>query len=389
MKKRYFLIGALAVCLLCACQPHNHNHGEEGHAHEAEMNSGDQQDVHAAHHDEIILSPEKAKAAGIQTEVVRPDSFRQVIFTGGQILPAQGTETAIVATTNGVVKFARTLAAGMPVRKGNTLFMLSAGSMQGGDPVERAYIAYQNAKKEYERALPLAEKQIVSQKELERLKTVYEDARVDYEALAPQHTTNGIGIQASINGYIKSIAVNEGDYATTGQVLATLSQDRRLQLRADVSERYYNTLQHVTSACFKTPYDDKVYALEQLNGRLLSFGKATDDSSYYLPVTFEFDNTGSIVPGSFVEVSLLGNKRSGVMTLPISALTEEQGIYFVYLQTDSECYRKQEVKPGADNGLRVEILSGLKTGDRVVTQGAYHVKLASASNAIPAHTHSH
>ena len=38
---------------------------------------------------------------------------------------------------------------------------------------------------------------------------------------------------------------------------------------------------------------------------------------------------------------------------------------------------------------RVQILSGIKAGDRVVTQGAYQVKLACASNAIPAHSHEH
>lgn len=61
--------------------------------------------------------------------------------------------------------------------------------------------------------------------------------------------------------------------------------------------------------------------------------------------------------------------------------------YFIRL--DEEGYKKQEVKLGANNGAEVQILSGLKPGDTVVTQGAYQVKLASASNAIPAHTHNH
>ena len=106
-------------------------------------------------------------------------------------------------------------------------------------------------------------------------------------------------------------------------------------------------------------------------------------------MVFEFDNTGNIVEGGFAEVFLTGDVRTNVITVPVSALTEEQGLYFVYLQEDKEIYRKQEVKTGADDGLRVEILTGLKPGDRIVTQGAYHVKLASASNIIPAHTHSH
>ena len=56
---------------------------------------------------------------------------------------------------------------------------------------------------------------------------------------------------------------------------------------------------------------------------------------------------------------------------------------------DEEGYKKQPVTLGADNGERVQILSGVKAGDKVVTQGAYQVKLAGATNAIPAHSHEH
>ena len=44
---------------------------------------------------------------------------------------------------------------------------------------------------------------------------------------------------------------------------------------------------------------------------------------------------------------------------------------------------------GESDGERIEIKSGVKAGDRVVTRGAIQVKLASASNAIPAHNHNH
>ena len=64
------------------------------------------------------------------------------------------------------------------------------------------------------------------------------------------------------------------------------------------------------------------------------------------------------------------------------------GIFYVYVQLDEEGYRKQEVKTGASNGKEMQIISGLQPGDRVVTKGAYQVKMASASGAIP-HGHEH
>ena len=183
--------------------------------------------------------------------------------------------------------------------------------------------------------------------------------------------------------------MKEGDYVTVGQPLATLSQNNRLQLRADVSEKYYSILPLIRSAHFKTPYDDQVYKLDDLHGRMVGYGKAADDVSFYIPVTFEFDNRGNIIPGSFVDIYLLTRPVEQALTLPISALIEEQGLYFVYLHVHEEAYKKQEVKLGFNDGERVQILSGLHEGDEVVTTGAYQIKLASASNAIPAHTHHH
>ena len=199
----------------------------------------------------------------------------------------------------------------------------------------------------------------------------------------------GAAVKSPMNGYVKSCLVKEGDYVTTGQPLMTVSQTRRLMLKAEVSERYYPELGRINSANIKTPYDNKVYRLSELNGRLLSYGKTSGDASYYIPVTFEFDNRGNLIPGSFVEVYLLAAKRQGVISVPVSALTEEQGLNFVYIQVDAEGYKKQEVKLGGNDDTRVEILSGLKGGEKVVTEGAVHVKLAAASNAIPAHTHNH
>lgn len=67
--------------------------------------------------------------------------------------------------------------------------------------------------------------------------------------------------------------------------MVSVTQNRRLFLRAEVSEKYYPYLRTIGSANFKTPYDNKVYELKDLNGRLLSFGKSAGDNSFYVPVT--------------------------------------------------------------------------------------------------------
>ena len=404
-------MGVLGLFILGSCNskpgnnPEEHNHGTEAHDHDHEGHDHENEGHSATkeceghnhgseaseseHSDEIILPKAKAEAAGVKVSTIEPGTFEQVIKTSGQVLAAQGDESVAVATVAGVVSFHGKVTEGMSVGKGSTLLTISSSNIADGDPVQRARIAYEISKKEYERMKALVKNKIVSDKDFAQAEQNYENARISYEALAKGNTKGGQAISSPIGGYVKNILVKEGDYVSIGQPLVSVTQNRRLFLRAEVSEKYYPYLRTIGSANFKTPYDNKVYALKELSGRLLSVGKSAGDNSFYVPVTFEFDNKGDIIPGSFVEVYLLSTPMENAISLPRTALTEEQGLFFVYLQLDEEGYKKQEVTLGADNGQSVQILTGVKAGDPVVVSGAYQVKLASASNAIPAHSHEH
>ena len=410
--KKFIFMGVIGLFLLGSCnsksgEGHNHEteehahagHDHEGHDHESENHDHEHEGAgheheHAAeaaagHSDEIILPPAKAQAAGVETSIIEPGTFNQVIKTSGRVMAAQGDESVAVATVAGVVSFHGKVIEGMNISKGTPLVVLSSKNMADGDPVQRARIAYETAKKEYERMKEMLPNKIVSEKDFAQARQTYENARISYEAVAQNHSAQGQAIPSPISGYVKSLLVKEGDYVTVGQPLVSVTQNRKLFLRADVSEKYYPYLRTIGSANFCTPYNNKVYTLKELNGRLLSYGKASGENSYYVPVTFEFDNKGDIIPGSFVEIFLLSSPMENVIALPHTALTEEQGSFFVYLQIDEEGYKKQPVTLGADSGEKVQILSGVKAGDKVVTQGAYQVKLAGATNAIPAHSHEH
>ncbi|MDR2774464.1 MAG: efflux RND transporter periplasmic adaptor subunit [Tannerella sp.] len=365
---------------------HDHNHSssdEDGHDHKTPDTA------EGGHSDEISFSRQQAEAVGLQIEEVTVGTFSQVIKTSGQILSAQGDEVSITATSNGIVSFAgSSVSDGAAIRAGEAIVVISAKNLLDGDPAAKTGIAYETALKEYQRAEELTKVQIISAKEFEQARLRYETAKTAYEAQASAITAGGVKVVSPVNGYIKNRLVNQGEYVSVGQPVATVSQNRRLQLRAEVSENYFKNLRNISSANFQTSYDNAVYKLSDLNGRLLSFGKASDRQSFYIPVTFEFDNIGDFVPGSFVSVYLLSKAQDDAISIPLSAVTEEQGLYFVYLQLDDEGYIKQEVTPGQSNGERVQILSGVKTGDKVVTKGVYQVKLAAVSSVMP-EGHSH
>jgi RND family efflux transporter MFP subunit len=343
------------------------------------------------HSDEIPFNRQQAEAIGLQVEEVTVGTFSHVIKTSGQILSAQSDETTIAATSNGIVSFVDpSISEGVSIWKGEAIVTISAKNLLEGDPAAKTKITYETALKEYQRAEELIKVQIISAKEFEQARLRYETAKTAYEAQVADITANGVKVTSPINGYLKNRFVNQGEYVSVGQPIATVSQNRRLQLRAEVSENYFKNLKNIGSANFQTSYDNTVYKLSDLNGRLLSFGKTSGRQSFYIPVTFEFDNIGDIVPGSFVSVYLLSKAQENVISIPLSAVTEEQGLHFVYLQQDEEGYKKQEVTLGQSNGDRVQILSGMKQGDKVVTKGVYQVKLAAVSSVTPeGHSHSH
>lgn len=382
-----WLVGATS---LVSCHDHQH----EGHDHESEVeHDGDEhaEGEERNHTDEIVLEAQKAKAAGVEVETIKPEAFHGVIHTSGSVMAASCDETTVVATISGRVGQTGHISEGMKIESGVNLFSLTSADIQvaDGDPVQRARIAYEKAKREYERAEILVKDQIVSEKDFQLAKAEYEEARLTYESVRQNRSSGGVVVKSPRGGYVKQNLVKEGDYVEAGQPLMVITQNQHLYLRAEVPERYWSQLAHITCAKFRTSYSDQLYDITDMGGHVQSYAHSSTTGSAYLPIIFEFNNTGDVVQGSYAEIFLITDEQRNALTVPLTAITEEQGIHFIYIRVDEDGYRKQAVTLGNNDGVRVEVLQGLKGGEDVVTKGAIQVKLASASNAIPAHTHNH
>ena len=388
-KSFYFLSLFIFTMGLAACGSKGHDQDHD-HEDETEQHAGEAGDDHD-HGDEIILTPEKARAAGVKVETIMPGTFHGVIHTSGKVLSASCDETTVVATISGRVSYKNHVSEGLKVAGGMQLFSITSAGMQvaDGDPVQRARIDYERAERDYTRARLLIKDKIISEKDLAVAKAEYEAARLTYTSVQKTRSAGGVVVTAPCGGYVKQCLVAGGDYVEAGQPLAVITQNKHLYLRAEIPEREFKELNKIRCAKFRTSYSDRLYDITDMGGHIQSYGRSAAVNNSYIPVVFEFNNTGDVVQGSYAEIYLITQERENVLTLPLTALTEEQGVHYIYIQVDKEGYRKQEVTLGESDGERVEILSGLKKGDKVVTKGAIQVKLASAANAIPAHNHNH
>ncbi len=333
----------------------------------------------------------KVDFATVQAEV-RP--FSEIIKTSGQILSAPGDEAVLISQINGIVSFSgKGLIEGSPVNSGASLLTVRSNEMVTtelrGD-VQKAENDLAAAKANYDRASELVKDQIISQKEFLEAKLRYENAQtaVKTAKVSSGFNANRQTITAPIGGFLKNVLVDNGQFVTAGQTLATISKNKKLVLRAEISQKYFSKLSSITGANFKTTEGTKIYSTKELNGKLISFGRSADASTPFVPITFEIDNQGEFIPGSVVEV-FLQSGGSPALLIPYSSLVEEQGIFYVYVQTEGESFQKREVKIGATDGLLVQVLSGVMQGERVVSKGAYQIKLSTASGTLPAHGHEH
>ncbi len=338
----------------------------------------------------VTFSKEMSWTVDFSTEESRTEPFGQVIRTMAQVQPSQGDERVITAKTSGMVVFPENgMIDGKAVHAGQTLFFIESDDMADNNLAVRyreAESNYNLTKKEYERKQALAKDKIVSEKELLQAKTDFETAEATYNNLRKNFASGRQSVTAPISGFVKQLLVRNGEYVEAGQPVAAVSQNRNLFIKAEIQPRYFSLLENITEANLRMLNDPTVYTLEELGGRLVSYGKSTETDNPLIPVVFQVNNSAKLLPGSFVELYIKTSNSQPAVTVSNLSLVEEMGNYFVFVQLTPEFFEKREVKIGKTDGIRTEILSGIQSGERIVAKGAVLVKLSQATGTLDAHS---
>ena len=219
----------------------------------------------------------------------------------------------------------------------------------------------------------------------------YNSALAEYEKAkaAVGSSKTGSQVTARTAGVITELLVYDGAFVEQGASIASITSNDRLIIKADVPVRFSGSVNRIADCNLVFAGLDSVYTLQSLNGKQIS-GSVGRVANGYMPVYFEITSDGNILSGMPVELYLKGANKESVITVPLTALSEQQGIYYVYEQLDEDCYKKIPVKTGNNDGVNVEILSGINEGMNIVTEGTLFVKLAESSGAVPeGHSHSH
>lgn len=338
----------------------------------------------------VVFTKEQTWKIEFATELPAVEPFGQVIKTSAQVQSAQGDEVIVSAKASGILIFtSENILEGKNISSEQNLFTISGNGMAENNSAVRfaeALNNYDRTKADYDRQKELAKDKIVSEKELQKTKNDFENAKAVYDNLNKNFSAAGQSVSSPMKGFVKQLFVKNGQFVEAGQPIVSISQNQTLLLKADVQQKYAPFLGSISSANIKTIQNSKTYSLEQLNGKILSYGRNANSDNYLIPVSLQIDNKGSFIPGGYVELYLKTITNTNALTVPNASLIEDQSNFFVFVQVNPELFEKREIKIGSTDGLKTEVISGISKNERVVTKGAILIKLAQATGNLDAHS---
>lgn len=314
------------------------------------------------------------------------DSF---VTTTGELVPVSNAEATVAAPLAGIISTTRQLPfIGKKVAKGEVVAMIDPPiSPDGGiGQLGAAYAEAKNrvalAQKEYDRARRLYDAKITPLKRVEEAELALSSAKSALEPLEKSMArvkgegSGRIAVRAPVSGTVVEVTAGAGKGVEAGQPILRIVNTNTLWLKANLPASEIATAGRSLDATFTVAgLTDKFKP-----SRLVSVGDMLDPQTRTLPVLFEVPNqSGRLKVGLFANVAIRTGSVAGALTVPKEALIEDEGRWFVFVQPSGEAFDRREVKVGIEDGGFVQITSGLRADERVVTRGAYYVKQAESA----------
>jgi len=205
------------------------------------------------------------------------------------------------------------------------------------------------------------------------------------QALQTASPTANYEVTAPISGTAVEVKKSAGEEVRAGEPILEIVALDRVWVEAPIFEKDLGRMKNEVAAIFTTSaYPDK-----EFRGRLITIGAVVDEQTRAATAVFEVDNgPGDLKIGMQANLRLGAGVKASVLLVPKESVLDNEGKKIVYVMLSGEEFERRDVVVGDEYGDKVAIVSGVKPGERVVTQGAYQLKLQELRPAnAGAHTH--
>jgi multidrug efflux pump subunit AcrA (membrane-fusion protein) len=188
---------------------------------------------------------------------------------------------------------------------------------------------------------------------------------------SPELLGRQLEIKAPIEGVIIDRKATTGELVDKAKEIYTISDPTQLWAIAEVKERDIAAVKVGQDATFAA----LAYPDEKFHGKVVLIGNQVESGSRTIEVRIAVDNAdGRLKPGMFADVEIVTTILDNVLLIPDSALQTDGEEQIVFVALDGNKFEKRTVKLGLEQAGRVQILSGVKAGEKVVTEGSFILK---------------
>jgi cobalt-zinc-cadmium efflux system membrane fusion protein len=353
----------------------------------------------------IAFSKEQQWALDFGTQLAPEQGMRDSLRVAAETMPRTGGEAVVTAPAAGRLIVEKVLPIGTTIEIGTEL----AGVLPPAGPTTdlaslqlaetEAKVSLEQAQRDRARAERLLAAGAVPARRAEEARTVEATAQARLQAAQTRlaqfdATRSGDGkdsgvkrfvVRAPISGILAEASAISGANTELGKVLFRIVDINAIFVSGVVPESEFSKLRGLSGA-------EVEMADGQLRpaGRLVTVGRLVDVETRTVPVTYEIDNRDHrLAINQTVFLRLFLTPMGKAPVVPEAAIIDDAGRPVVFVQKGGETFLRRPVKLGIRNHGLVQILEGINVGDRVVTKGAYLIRLSTMSSAVPAHGHVH
>lgn len=198
------------------------------------------------------------------------------------------------------------------------------------------------------------------------------DVRSSIARVQQQQTQlNQTIVRAPASGVIAEQTAQVGDVANSTQKIFSIIQNGSLELQAKVPATNLNQVKINAPTIVTSESDSRL----RLQGKVREIAPLVDPQSREATVRIDLPTTSSLRPGMFASGAITIANVPGIAIPAKAVLPQSDGSAVAFVLTDGDTVRSQKIEVGevVSQG-NVEVVNGLKIGDRVIVAGAGYLK---------------
>ena len=344
----------------------------------------------------IALSEEAGRYARLELAAVEDQELLSSIESTGRVVLNEDRTITVGAFIDGRVMRVQAKV-GDRVREGQVLAEIHSHDVHeaGANLAQaRAGLTQRRNQAEFartslERAERLFQSKALSRQELDRARVEYESSQQDVvHAEAELERAKGhleilglspekleydapVRITAPGAGVIIQREVTPGASVNPGDHLFTISDLGAVWVVAAVEENRLGELR----VGLPVSVEVVAYPGHRFSGKVAKISDVLNPQTRMAEVRCLIDNrAGLLKPEMFTATRIESGERRRALTVPGSALQDVDGRTVIFVARDGQTFEKREVRTGRQSGERVEIVEGLRAGEKVVTAGGFLLK---------------